>query len=320
MKKITDIWNRFWFSKCDPLPAALCRILTGLLLLAMLLAVSPSWERYYAADGVMSLNAADLNEHRIVDTWTFFSWTEGLLPIRVYWVIGMFATLAFLVGFFTRTSTVVLYVLLSSMIHRSPYVVNGEDLVLRMVLLYGIFAPLGGAWSVDAWLRNRKVVGVSHFQPQVWAIRMLQINFALIYIISLPYKIGQDADWLTGDAFHWTVASDMWWIPGFLPEISYAFGGAIRKALTWGTLVVEGLFPILVCIPRTRLWAIASVTMLHIGIAVLVPNVTFFSLSMLCGFCTFLPPAAIRAATAYVGRLFGQLLPRSSSLRPARAE
>jgi hypothetical protein len=217
------------------------------------------------------------------------------------------------------------------MIHRSPYVVNGEDLVLRMVLLYGIFAPLGGAWSVDAWLRSSKGSPLRSskgsplrsskgsrnvsLQPQIWAIRMLQINFALVYMISLPYKIGQDVDWLTGDAFHWTVASDMWWIPGFLPEISYAFGGAIRKALTWGTLLVEGLFPILVCIPRTKLWAIASVTSLHIGIAILVPNVTFFSLSMLCGFCLFLPPETIRQAATYLGTMFNPLVSKTNSLK-----
>jgi hypothetical protein len=105
MKKISDAWNWFWFRECDPLPAALCRIFTGVLLLTMLLAMFPSWERFYAADGVMSLNAADLNEHRIVDTWSFFAVTEGWLPIRVYWVIGMTATLTFLLGFYTRTST-----------------------------------------------------------------------------------------------------------------------------------------------------------------------------------------------------------------------
>ncbi len=71
-----------------------------------------------------------------------------------------------------------------------------------------------------------------------WPIRMMQWNIALIYVISLPYKLAQDPGWVTGDAIHWTVASDMWG-PSQYPWITLAFGGFIRKAMTFGTVLIE---------------------------------------------------------------------------------
>lgn len=127
-----------------------------------------------------------------------------------------------------------------------------------------------------------------------WPVRMMQVHVALIYVISVPYKLAQDPDWFTGDALHWTIASDTWWIRGLLPELTYCWNGVVRKILTWGTIAVEGAFPLLVCFSRTRVWAVAAITSLHLGIALLIPNVTFFTLAMVCTFWVYLPAPLLR--------------------------
>jgi hypothetical protein len=116
---------------------------------------------------------------------------------------------------------------------------------------------------------------------------MLQINIALIYVISLPYKLAQDPGWVTGDALHWTVASDMWG-PSDYPWITLAFGGLIRKIITFSTVFIEAFFPVFVWFRRTRLLAIFLISALHLGIAILIPNVTYFTLAMNCCFLVFL--------------------------------
>ena len=117
----------------------------------------------------------------------------------------------------------------------------------------------------------------------------MQINFLLIYAISLPYKFAQDFDWVTGDALHWTIASDMWWSRGWLSELTLGFNGILRKAMTWGTVAVEGLFPLLVCIRVTRVPIVVAIIWLHLGIAFCIPGVTLFTLSMVAGAAMFLP-------------------------------
>ncbi|MEO8494394.1 MAG: HTTM domain-containing protein [Planctomycetota bacterium] len=307
MKAILKRWNDFWFGPIDPLPAALCRICLGVLIIAMYAALAPNWERFFAADGIMSLGDSDLNEQRFPDWWCVFGWTEGWLSIGVYWWIGILAAGAFTVGWRTHVATFVLFVLQSSMIHRDPYVMNGEDMVFRMMLFYGCFAPWGRRLSLDAWFGQRNSSAwpsaVVDGPPLAWPIRLMQVNIALIYAISLPYKFAQDADWVTGDALHWTIASDTWWVRGFLPELTYSFGGVLRKMATWGTVLVEGSFPILVCFRRTRIFAVLSIAALHLGIALLIPHVTLFTLAMVAAFWVYIPAEMIEQGLAWLRRV-----------------
>ncbi|MFN9365937.1 MAG: hypothetical protein ACK6CE_14225 [Planctomycetota bacterium] len=279
-------WNPFWFTRLDARPLALFRIATGLLMLAMLLSLYPNWSRFYAADGMISLNSTGLVNPRVNSWLGLFYWTEGILPIEAFWPVSIALATLFLVGLKTRWATLGLLVLIDSQVHRNPYIVNGEELVWRMVLLYSLLIDLGATWSMDAWLRTRKG------QPArttvfAWPVRMMQINIALIYAISLPYKFAQDPGWVTGDAFHWTVASDMWG-PSGLPWITLAFGGLFRKLITFGTVVVEAAFPALVWFEKFRRWVLLPIACLHVGIALMIPNVTFFTLSMVGVFPCFL--------------------------------
>jgi len=117
----------------------------------------------------------------------------------------------------------------------------------------------------------------------------MQINFLLIYAISVPYKFADDIDWLTGDALHWTIASDMWWSRGWMSELTLSCHGVLRKLMTWWTVLVEGLFPILVCFRVTRVPIILAVMALHLSIAFCIPGVTLFTLSMVVGATMLLP-------------------------------
>lgn len=279
-------WNPFWFTRLDARPLALFRIATGTLATLMLLSMYPNWSRFYAADGMISLNSPGLVNQRVNSWLGLFYWTDGLLPIEYLWPIALTIAVLFTIGLKTRWATLALLLTIDALVHRNPYIVNGEELVWRMVLLYSLFIDLGATWSVDALLRSRRG---KPSRPTVfaWPVRMMQINIALIYAISLPYKFVQDPGWVTGDAFHWTVASDMWG-PSSMPWITLAFGGLLRKLITFGTVLVEGAFPLLVWFEKCRRWVLIPIACLHLGIALMIPNVTFFTLSMVGVFPCFL--------------------------------
>ena len=285
------MWKRFWFSEYDPMATALFRISLGTLLMVLFAWSAPNWHRFYALDGILS--RSDPHFSQLVPDWNACEWIDGVLPLDALWGLGMAASVCFTIGLQTRLCTVVIYVLVSSMVHRTRQVTNGEDLVFRMLLFHSCFASLGRELSVDAWWRRRR-----HRPelpaPLIWPVRMMQINVALIYLISWPNKLLDDPAWMNGQAIYYTMASNMWsreWDPWLV----YRWGGLFSKLATWGTLLIEGAFPLLVWFPRTRSFVLVPIALLHLGIAVVIPNVTLFTLAMVAAFWIYVPGEAVRA-------------------------
>lgn len=293
MKTLARIWDRLWFAPADPFSLALMRVSLGVSLLAFFLVSAPNWHRFYAPDGV---NALDWHE----GTWSLFYWTEGIVPLDAWLGLALVASVFLAVGWLTRASTVVLYLIESSMIHSAPQATNGEDFVFRFLLFYGMCAPLGACLSVDNVAFGRAEPAPEHF-PAVWPTRLAQINVALVYLISLPWKLCDDKAWWDGSAIYYVMASATWsrW-----PWPSLFYGG-LSHVSTWGTVVVEGAFPVLVWFRRPRPYVLAGIVALHASIAVVLSNVTFFNIAMLCSFWIFVPGESSRAAFARVSRSLG---------------
>lgn len=251
-QRLAGWWNGFWFERFDPVSLGVFRIFLGSLIAVFYLALYPNWERYYAADGVTSLGRFPNPD----DSWTLFHWTEAILPIGVFWWIGLGAAVSLALGWKTRWCTAILFALQSSLLNRSLPAMNGEDVAFRMLLFWGLFAPLGHRLSLDSLLRRRHTGWARRELPTIWATRAMQVNFVLIYAISLPYKLVDDTSWWNGDALYYAVANDMWrrwpW-----PEVFYAFGGGLSMVLTYGTLLAEAGFVVLVWFAGPRLYVIA---------------------------------------------------------------
>ena len=282
-------WNSFWFESFDPLSLGVFRIFLGSLIAVFYIALYPNWERYYAADGITSLGQFANAD----DAWTLFHWTESTLPIGIFWWIGLGAAISFTLGWKTRWCTALLLALESSLLNRSLPAMNGEDVAFRMLLFWGLFAPLGHRLSLDSYLGKRKGQWHRRELPTIWAVRAMQVNFALIYAISLPHKMVDDVSWWNGDALYYTIANDMWrrwpW-----PAAFYLFEGLLSKIFTYGTIISEAAFVLLVWFSRPRLYVIGVAAALHLGIAFMLKGATFFTLSMVCGLWVVVPAGTTR--------------------------
>ena len=291
MQKLIKYWNEFWFKRYDPVSTSIFRISLGLLISVMFICNYVNWERFYDADGMISLHeTVPILNNVPEDACSIFHFTEGKVPMKVYWWISMIAALFFTMGFQTRLATIALYIIQSSMIHRNYMIVNGDDLVIRMVLFYSCFFPLGHCLSIDNWIKKKwfKNSPATEF-PHIWPIRLMQINVALIYAISLPYKLIGDVAWINGQAIYYTATSNMWGRFPF-PEAFCMCDCLLSKIMTYGTVLIEGAFPLLVWFKETNLIVTVLAASLHLGIAVFVPNVLFFTLAMVCSFWVFVQP------------------------------
>jgi hypothetical protein len=116
----------------------------------------------------LGIRAADLRAHYTdagvlsrPDLLTLFDWLHAW-PLCLHlaggsaWSQAVFfagaavAALALLVGHRTTLATVVLWFLTASLQLRNLFIGAGYDALLRLLLLWGCFLPLGARWSLDA--------------------------------------------------------------------------------------------------------------------------------------------------------------------------
>lgn len=115
------------------------------------------------------------------------------------------AALALLAGFRTRLATVALWLLTSSLQLRNLYVGAGSDALLRMLLLWGCFLPLGARASVDA----RRAGDVDVSRPYVSLASFgLIVQLACVFFFA-GYGKWQVPAWPGGTALGDILADEM---------------------------------------------------------------------------------------------------------------
>lgn len=126
------------------------------------------------------------------------AWFQGLL-----FALTAMAAVALLVGYRSTLATLVTGLLVVSLHVRNPLVLNGGDLVLQMLFLWGLFLPLGERWSVDALRADSprdRVVSV--------ATAGVLCQVVVIYTTNAALKLRGDA-WLSGDAIRSVFSLEM---------------------------------------------------------------------------------------------------------------
>src|SRR6185312_7530268 len=72
----------------------------------------------------------------------------------VLFVIAAVFAVGLLLGYRTRLMTVVSWILLVSLHNRNPIILDAGDVLLRLLLFWSMFLPLGAAYSIDGVLTN----------------------------------------------------------------------------------------------------------------------------------------------------------------------
>lgn len=302
--RVAGLWDRCWFAPTQPYALAAFRIAFGLLWLDILLSSLPNWSRFYGRDGIVPFEwLADPFFARP----TLLAISSDAIWTTAFGVLALAAAVLITVGYRTRLATIALYLVVISLVNRTPTVTHGEDLVSRPLLFFACFASLGDRWSVDDWLRSRAGRPMSPPGP-IWPMRMMQISAAFVYLFSAPAKVSDDLAWIDGSAVYYVMASANWGrFPGLAPLL---YSGPLSPLLSWSTLVIEGSFPFLVWHRRTRPLALVTLAGLQTAIAVLVDHVFNFNLIMLVSFLLFLPDAALERALARARLVFRLPTPR----------
>ena len=107
--------------------------------------------------GNLSIDYSDqgtLPRSALEPLWLPGYWSIHALSGSVGWQVVCFAiatisTLLMLIGYRTRWAMVVTWVMLISLHNRNPLILSASDDILRAVMFWAIFLPLGSSYSVD---------------------------------------------------------------------------------------------------------------------------------------------------------------------------
>ncbi|MCP5468645.1 MAG: DUF393 domain-containing protein [Deltaproteobacteria bacterium] len=179
------------------------------------------------------------------------------------------------------------WLMLASIQARNPMVLQAGDTLLRMLLFWSIFLPLGACFSIDRALDSSE-----KNPPQ---IILSPASFAILMQVCLVYWMG--AAYKTGSAWSWSQATAVYEAL-MLDQFATAAGEYLRqfpallKWLTRYTYWLEILGPSLMFLPfftqRLRIILVALMASLHIGFAIHM-ELGLFSYISVTAWLLFLP-------------------------------
>lgn len=215
------------------------------------------------------------------------SWASGsILAESLVFVAAAVAGVALLLGYRTRLATLVTWYLLVSVQVRNPWMsVMGGDKMLRLLLFWGLFLPLGARFSLDA-LRDSRLRSCANriFSPATVA---LLLQLLLMYWITALRKNGPA--WRDGEAVFLALHMDLF-VTSF--GVWLRQHGWLLPLGTWFTLFMEFVAPFFALSPwRTgwvRLATIAAFVAFHLSLAAGL-SIGHFPAVSIAAWCAFLP-------------------------------
>ena len=171
----------------------------------------------------------DLAEQLIADNgaFTVLMWSDGRVWFEIVYAVAVLSSVLLLLGWRTRTMSVIFMVGVLSLQNRSVFMGDGGDNVLHLMSIYLVLTRCGQVWSLDA-RRARRAGGarargervVDRAGPALWSV----FGFVLL---TMTVAGALDGDWFV-PALLWAVwaAQGLWWAVG-----RWAGGGEPRILL-----------------------------------------------------------------------------------------
>jgi hypothetical protein len=187
--RVAARWNGYWFASGGRYSIAVLRIAVAVSVWMSLDQMAATW--------------VDIPSYRPIGLWML---AGGSAPasglVSVLWIVARVATVAMLVGAFSRVTTAASFVAttLIASLHFSgmPSWSHAYNVVLLAQLAL-IGARCGDALAIDALIRRRRGDAPHGYQ---WSLRLAQIAIALMFASGMFHKVrhgGLSLDWALSD-------------------------------------------------------------------------------------------------------------------------
>lgn len=197
------------------------------------------------------------------------------------------AAIALMLGYRTRIATIATWFLLVSLHHRTSILSSGADDLLRLLLFWAIFLPIGARYSIDSATERAKLYTTSG----IFNFASIAILMQVLYVYWVGALLKTHTDWHTDftavyyalNAEEYTRSLGLWVVENFSAALPF-FTGFVY--------FLELFSPLLIVAPFLLLWFRLPVLILlismHIGFLLLL-NVGIFPFVSICSLLLFLP-------------------------------
>src|SRR5215217_7084898 len=263
---------------------AVFRVALALLVLADLAMRATDLTAHYTDEGVLPRTAL-LEE--VLSPWAFslnLMNGEPFFQVLLFGVAAL-AALGLLIGYRTSLMTVVVWVLLLSIQWRNPLVSGADGPLLRLLLFWGMFLPLGAYWSVDRALEKVAPQPSPRFVSAATVGLFMQIAF--VYWFTAALKSGPECR-VDGTAIYYALNIDQIATPIGTYLLQFP---ELLKVMTFATFGLEAIGPLLLLCPfftgPVRTGAVLAFMSLHFGIWLTMDIGIFPWISAFCMVCFF---------------------------------
>lgn len=279
--KVLQFWQRRL--SLDLRSLATARILAGIITVADVAFRALHLRQFYTEEGLVPRSVLI----RVYPTLSFPSLhvaNDTVYYVALLFLLHALVGLALLLGYRTRTSSVLSWLLLMSLQARNPLVLNGGDILLAALLFWGMFLPWGRVWSLDARMSVQKE------QVQVFSAATVGLTFqvASLYLFAALHKL--EPAWTEGSAVYYALSIESFATsharfllshPQWLPW------------LTWSVLAFEfvALWLLISSNTTVRMIGVAGCACLHLGFGAFL-DIGLFRWVPLIGLCALIPSRA----------------------------
>jgi hypothetical protein len=236
-------------------------------------------QAFYGDQGVLSRSLY------FTQSWEYPGYTlflasgssAGLLALFGLWAV-MAACLT--IGYQSRLAGLVTWFFVANIQLRNPMVMDGGDDLLRVMLFWTPFLPVGARWSVDA-RRHPEWTRLPVAYRSV-ATAGLTLQLFVLYFFAALLKTGASW-WKTGDALYYTLSIDQFTTPlgHWLLEHPQ-----LLRPMTFGALTIEYSLAALLVLGGLFAWARVAFYVLavafHLSIAAMLELGVFMPIAIAC--------------------------------------
>ncbi len=195
----------------------------------------------------------------------YFGIESALLRDNFYVFLFIYIALivCFLLGIGKRYTALGLFFCVELMQNMAWLTLNGGDNIIKFIILYFVFINSYSRFSMKPLaFRNEENEKLSNFLSNI-AGYSICIHLCLIYFISAIHKINSEV-WFNGVATYYILGSERFRGTGL--NLALIKNGAFVTLSTYGTILIELIFPFWIWFKKTRNVMIALAISLHIGI------------------------------------------------------
>lgn len=196
-----------------------------------------------------------------------------------FFVFGMICALGMLLGYRTRLSTFLLWLVMCSIHLRLPLATHGGDDLLRLLLFWSWLAPLNLSFSMDQWITRLQGKDRSSAPSHqiLFSFGVLGLMLQLAYMYFFTAFLKWHPVWHTdGSAIYYALQLDIFRRP--LGEFLLGYP-QLLQILTFATLIFEFVGPLLIFSPiwtaPLRALLVVSFIGFHMGLAMTIQLGTF---------------------------------------------